>query len=231
MEAVKIDKLTDQQLNDILSKSEEISADERSGKITAAEARDQVAKLKEELVATFDRDVKNPLRKLVWDGVNDILNALTKKIPQETKFKVGDTLDLEARTKIQEAKRVIRSMKMSGVKSLSPDEQKFRDKKEKDENVTKVSDEKYALIRIKMVSDYSKFISEDHAEMKALRQLYHDTCLDNYEEFAKTGGDPDRNAKRDEKIAEKIAGNLAQGKYSNPNRAQAVINLLKKPIG
>ena len=238
MEAPKIDKMTDQELLELLTQAEEIESDQKSGKVSSEEALEKVLAVKQVCIDTYNKDTKTPVRDLVWNGINDIVKAIEKSMPVDivktikksmpVKFESGATLDLEARTKIQETKRVVRAMRISGTKTLTEEELAFRNKDQKAKDIKVLSDEQHALIRINMLKNYGKYIDETHPEMKALRQLYHDTCLENYEKYANSA---DRILKRDESIAKKIKENLSQGKYSNPVRAQAIVNVLEKVVG
>lgn len=228
MNAEKLDKLTDSELNELRALNESISDRQQRGEMTAEEALVEAKAVQTKLSETFDRSIQtSPLRLKVWNENKNLIQILeAEKFDQDRlrgpKFPAGSILDIETRTKVQETRRVVNSLTLNGKKNPNREELRYFEGKAREDG--SVSDEQYALIRIAMLSDYGKLIDEDHTEMKKLRQAYHDRCLSNYEEYAKSQY---RNTNRDQGIAKKITDNIKLGKYSNEALAQAVVNMLQ----
>lgn len=228
MNAEKLDKLTDSELNELRATNESISDRQQKGEITVDQALVEAKAVQARLSETFDRSIpSSPLRLKVWNE-NKILikifegEKFDEDRLRDAKFPAGSILDIETRTKIQKTRVIINSMTLNGKKTPNREELGYFDGETNPDG--SISDEKYALLRIAMLNDYGKFIDEDHTEMKKLRQAYHDRCLSNYEEYAKSQY---RSTKRDQGIAKKITDNIKLGKYSNEALAQAVVNMLQ----
>jgi hypothetical protein len=231
MNAEKLDKLSDSELNELRGRNESVSDRQQKGEITIEQALTEAKEVQLRMSETFDRNIPtSPLRLKVWNENKNLIQILeAEKFDEDrlrgAKFPAGSILDIEARTKIQETRRVVNSMTLNGRKTPTKEELRYFEGETRTDG--SVSDEQYSLIRISMLSDYGKYIDEDHSEMKKLRQAYHDRCLNNYEDYAKSQY---RNATRDAGLGKKISENIKLGKYSNEALAQAVVNMLQPVI-
>lgn len=236
MNAEKLDKLTDSELNELTTVNRSINDRQQKGEITIEQALVEAKAVYAKLAETFDPSIPvSPLRRLAWEQSNNLIEILeAEKFDEDRlrglKFPAGSILDIEARTRIQETRVIVNSMTLNGKRRLGNDEFNSLSKKEREEAEKEkriVTDERHALIRIAMLSDYGKYIDENHTEMKKLRQAYHDRCLSNYEDYAKSKY---RSTTRDNSLANKVSENIKLGKYSNEALAKAVVNMLQPVI-
>ena len=222
-------KLTDSDLNDILSKVNDVNRKQQTGELSLEDALNEARAARKLMADTLDRSLeKQPeFRVKVWNEVKGLVSALEAEKFEEdrlrgAKFGPDAILDIEARTKIQDVKRIINSMTINGRKKLTKEEERYFEGQTRDDGT--VSDEQHALVRLTMLNDYGKYIDTDHPEMAKLRQRYHDRTLDNYEGYAKSQF---RKTNRDKALFEKVADGIKNNRYSNPEKARAVANALQ----
>lgn len=228
--------LSKQQLMEINSHLDEISLKQSQNLMSLEEAYAAALADKQRLIDTFNKsEPKDDFRISVWKKSNDLVKVFeAEKFEADRakgcRFPKDSALDIEARAKVTDVKIVINTISFNGTKKLNEEELRYskeiKKQKDKDGNETIVTSEQYAQIRLSMLVDYGKYIDSEHPEMVKLYRAYHDKCLSNYEDYAKgllTG----RSENRDAALASKVSNNLAASKYSDPNKAQAVINLLQ----
>jgi hypothetical protein len=228
--------LSKQELMEINSHLDEISLKQSQNVMSLEEAYAAAVADKQRLIDTFSKtEPKDDFRVSVWKKSNDLVKVFeAEKFEADRskgcRFTKDSNLDIEARAKIADVKIVINKMTFNGTKKLNEDELRYakdvKKRLDKEGKETIVTDEQYALVRLSMLVDYGKYISSEHPEMTKLYHAYHDKCLSNYEDYAK-GLLTSRSENRDAALASKISNNLAASKYSDSNKAQAVINLLQ----
>lgn len=229
--------LSKQQLMEINDDLDQIWVKEKKHEITLEEAYMAALAQKERLTykPNEKREPENEFRVSVWEKTNDLLKIygvekFETKRTEGCKFPKDSELDIAAYAKIADVKKAINQMSLNGTKELSPKELPYSKEMKKSKNKkgeeTIVKFEDYVLVLLRILNDYGKYIDTEHPEIVKLYRAYHDKCLSNYEDYAK-GLLTSRSENRDAALANKVSNNLAANKYTDPNKAQAVINLLQ----
>lgn len=225
--------LTVSELNDIKTQIDSINAQQQTGEMSLEDALDQARAARKLMVDTLDRTLEeqDPTRVKVWKEVNGLVSTLESEKFEEdrargAKFGPDAVLDIEARTKIQEVKRLINSMTFNGRKKITREEARYLPDNVEIDDQGRVSDEEYCNARRAMLNDYGKYIDKDHKELVALRQRYHDKTLDNYGDFA---NDPSQQSKTKRRAAllKKVENGIKEKKYTDLGKAQAIANRLQ----
>lgn len=209
-------QLTEKELTNIQQNLDKLSIQQQKGEKSIKEVIEYAQEKRELLRNTLDRTQEpSELRKSVWKDINDLIFLLEKEIGPE--FGPNDPLSISARKKVADAVSAINKMSMDGKTSVTPEEARYS-QRVRDNSV---SDEEYALLRLRMLNDYGKGIHKDHPELKKAYEKYYAKQADNYMEYAKSMV---RNPNRDTAIANKVRRNA--DKYG-PETTQAILNLLE----
>jgi hypothetical protein len=221
-------RLTQEELNNIHSRMNEINEKQQKGEMSLEDALNEAIAARKLMADTLDRTLgqQTEFRVKTWNEVRGLISALEAERFEENlssgpKFKADDILDIEARAKIQEVRRLINTQTLNGRKPVTREEQRYFEGEAAADGT--VLDEQYSLIRMRLLNDYGKYIQTNHPEMVKLRKLYHDRNLSNYEGYARSQY---RKTNRDKALYNKVIDGIKNRYYTDNDRAQAVANLL-----